>query len=145
MSFTHKVFDFDGRIGRFSYLLYTILDWLVTALLIIVGLVLTGLSLTRIPGILLVVAAMVSLIWVNLALTVKRLHDTGHSGAHAMWIALLAILAVASAFSNPVLGFVLLAAIIGIFCWLVYAPGDEGRNLFGPAPDGALPPGSVGH
>lgn len=145
MSFTHKVFDFDGRIGRVTYLLYTILDWLVTAALIIVGLMLTGLGLSRLPGILLVVAAMVSLIWVNLALTVKRLHDTGHSGAHAMWIALLAILAVASGLSSPVLASVLLAAIVGMFCWLVYAPGDEGRNLFGPAPDGALPPDSVGH
>lgn len=145
MSFTHNVFDFDGRIGRFTYLLYTILNWLVTATLIIVGLMLAGLGLTRIPGILLVVAALASLIWVNLALTVKRLHDTGHSGAHAMWIALLAILAVASAFSSPVLAVVLLAAIASIFCWLVYAPGDEGRNLFGPAPDAALPPNSVGH
>jgi len=144
MSFTHTVFDFDGRIGRFTYLLYAILNWLVTAVLIIVGLVLTKPGLTVIPGILLVVAAMISLTWVSLALTVKRLHDTGHSGAHALWIVLLAILAVATAFSNPVLAFVLLAAIVGIFCWLVYAPGDEGRNLFGPAPGGP-PPASMGN
>lgn len=145
MSFTHKVFDFDGRIGRFAYLLYTILNWLVTAMLIVAGLMLTRPGLTLIPGILLVVAAMVGLIWVNLALTVKRLHDTGHSGVHAIWIALIVVLAVVSAFSNPVLAFILLAAIVGIFCWLAYAPGEEGRNLFGPAPDGAVPPGPVGN
>jgi len=145
MSFTHTVFDFDGRIGRFTYLLYSILNWLVTAVLIIVGLVLTKPGLTVIPGILLVFAAMFSLTWVSLALTVKRLHDTGHSGAHALWIVLLAILAVATAFSNPVLAFVLLAAIVGTFCWLVYAPGDTGRNLFGPAPRGPPPPDSVGN
>jgi uncharacterized membrane protein YhaH (DUF805 family) len=140
MSFTQKVFDFDGRIGRFAYLLYTILNWLVTAILVVAGLVLTRPGLTLIPGILLVVAAMVGLIWVNLALTVKRLHDTGHSGVHVIWIALLVGVAVASAYSNPGLAFVLLVAIVGIFCWLVYAAGDEGRNLFGPAPNGALPP-----
>ena len=144
MSFTHTVFDFDGRIGRLTYLLYSILNWLVTAVLIIVGLVLTKPGLTVIPGILLVFAAMVSLTWVSLALIVKRLHDTGHSGGHALWIVLLAILAVATTFSNLVLAFVLLAAIVGIFCWLAYAPGDEGRNLFGPAPGGP-PPASVGN
>jgi len=145
MSFTHTVFDFDGRIGRVTYLLYSILNWLMTAVFIIVGLVLTKPGLTVIAGILLVFAAMFSLTWVSLALTVKRLHDTGHSGAHALWIVLLAILAASTAFSNPVLAFVLLAAIVGIFCWLVYAPGDEGRNLFGPAPGGLPPPDSVGN
>jgi len=145
MSFTHTVFEFDGRIGRFTYLLYSILNWLVTAVLIIVGLVLTKPGLTVIPGILLVFAAMAGLTWVSLALTVKRLHDTGHSGAHALWIVLLAILAAATAFSNPVLAVVLLAVIVGVFCWLAYAPGDEGRNLFGPAPGGRPPRESTGN
>jgi len=145
MSFTHTVFEFDGRIGRFTYLLYSILNWLVTAVLIIVGLVLTKPGLTVIPGILLVFAAMAGLTWVSLALTVKRLHDTGHSGAHALWIVLLAILAAATAFSNPVLAAVLLAVIVGVFCWLAYAPGDEGRNLFGPAPGGRPPRESTGN
>jgi len=145
MSFTHTVFEFDGRIGRFTYLLYSILNWLVTAVLILVGLVLTKPGLTVIPGILLVFAAMAGLTWVSLALTVKRLHDTGHSGAHALWIVLLAILAAATAFSNPVLAFILLAVIVGVFCWLAYAPGDEGRNLFGPAPGGRPPRESTGN
>ena len=145
MSFTHTVFEFDGRIGRFTYLLYSILNWLVTAVLILVGLVLTKPGLTVIPGILLVFAAMAGLTWVSLALTVKRLHDTGHSGAHALWIVLLAILAAATAFSNPVLAVVLLAVIVGVFCWLAYAPGDEGRNLFGPAPGGRPPRESTGN
>lgn len=145
MSFTHTVFDFDGRIGRFTYLLYSILNWLVTAVLMIVGLVLTKPGLTVIAGILLVFVAVAGLAWVSLALTVKRLHDTGHSGAHTLWITPLAILAVAEAFSNPAVASVLLAAIVGIFCWLVYAPGDEGRNLFGPAPRGAPPPDGAGN
>lgn len=145
MSFTHTVFDFYGRIGRFTYLLYTIMNWLVTAILIIAGLVLTRPGATLIPGILLVVAAVVGLIWVNLALTVKRLHDTGHSGAHAMWIALLAVLAVALAFRNPRLAVVLAAAFAGVVGWLAYARGEAGRNLFGPAPNGALPRDSVGN
>jgi uncharacterized membrane protein YhaH (DUF805 family) len=145
MSFTHKMFDFDGRIGRFAYLLYTILNWLVTAILVLAGLVLTRPGLTMIPGILLVVGASVGLIWVNLALTVKRLHDTGRSGAHAIWIALLAVLTAVSASHSSLLALVLAAAIVGVFCWLAYAPGDDGRNLFGPAPDGTLPPGSVGN
>jgi uncharacterized membrane protein YhaH (DUF805 family) len=144
MSFTHKVFDFDGRIGRLAYLLYTILNWLVTAMLVVAGLVLTRPGLTMIPGILLVVAASVGLIWVSLALTVKRLHDTGHSGAHAIWIALLGVLGVVAASHGSVLALVPAAAVVGVFSWLVYAPGDEGRNLFGPAPDGALPRDSVG-
>jgi uncharacterized membrane protein YhaH (DUF805 family) len=145
MSFTHKVFDFDGRIGRFPYLLYTILNCLVTALLVLAGLVLTRPGLTMIPGILLVVAAAFSLVWVNLALTVKRLHDTGRSGAHAIWIALLGALAVVLAFHGSVLALVLAAAIVGVFVWLAYVRGDAGRNLFGPGPDGALPPESVGN
>jgi uncharacterized membrane protein YhaH (DUF805 family) len=145
MSFTHKVFDFDGRIGRLVYLVYTILNWLVTAMLVVSGLVLTRPGLTMIPGILLIVAASFSLIWVNLALTVKRLHDTGRSGAHAIWIALLGALAVVSAFHGSVLALMFAAAIVGVFCWLVYAPGDVGRNLFGPAPDGPPPPHSGGN
>lgn len=137
MSFTHTVLDFDGRIGRSVYLIYTILNALVTALLIVAGLLLTRPGLTLMPGVLLLVAAVVCLTWVNCALTVKRLHDTGHSGAHMTWIALLVILAVVAAFSNRLLGAVLVAAVLGIFGWLAYSPGDAARNLFGPIPGGA--------
>lgn len=39
MSFTHMVFDFEGRIGRSAYLLYTILNGRVTTALVVTGLV----------------------------------------------------------------------------------------------------------
>lgn len=139
MSFTYKVFEFAGRIGRLGYLVYTILNCLAAAVIIVPGLLLARPGLTLLPGILLIVAAAFSVLWVNLALTAKRLHDTGHSGAHTVWIAVVGVVAAVSAFSTPLLAIGLAAVLLLVFLWLVCTPGEAGRNLFGPDPNTALP------
>ena len=55
----------------------------------------------------------------SIAVTVRRLHDTGKAGT-SIFIALV-----------PVLGWIVLVY------WLLQ-PGSEGKNVFGPMPSGQL-------
>ncbi|MET7253733.1 DUF805 domain-containing protein [Dyadobacter fermentans] len=50
----------------------------------------------------------IPLLWFMLAQGIKRCHDTGNSG----WLQLIP----------------------GVFFWMMFAPGDSGRNKYGPSP-----------
>ncbi|MFW5641654.1 MAG: DUF805 domain-containing protein [Roseicyclus sp.] len=93
----------------------------------------------------------------QLAVTVRRLHDTGRSG---WWIfrpllaGTLAIFGVTFAASGsggaPAAGLMALAAVIPLACNIGYfavmcLPGDHGENRFGPDPIADRPPAEAGH
>jgi uncharacterized membrane protein YhaH (DUF805 family) len=80
----------------------------------------------------------IAVLWANLAITVKRLHDLDRSGLHAIWV--YASSAGALAASGAVrgqggalaaLGGVLVLVAAGISLWLLLAPGTPGPNRFG--------------
>ena len=145
--FQKVLFSFEGRIRRQHF-------WLGWLICLGVGVVLGWIPLF---GTLLSIA----LIWPNVAIAVKRLHDMGHSGWLAVipWIA--GIVAVGGIIAtvgmsaiaqggnwesdDPAVDWALMVpafGIVGIVClvqlgfllWIGLAEGQRGDNRFGPSP-----------
>jgi uncharacterized membrane protein YhaH (DUF805 family) len=140
MTTTQTLFSFKGRVARLPYFLHGLLNMLAVG----------ALSLLTIPmfqaggggvaiGILLGVALFAEVIWVGLALQVKRLHDLGMSGLHMIWIVLLSSAAGAVGNTAPTLAILIYLAYIGVAAWMLFAPGQPESNQFGPAPTAATP------
>ena len=108
-----KVMSMSGRIGRVRYIAYS------TCLSMALALVMGILMAILIPAIggkssaigLLVVLFYVPLIALAFIMAIRRVHDMGHSG----WMSLICLV--------PLVNF-----------WLLFAPGTEGANEYGPAP-----------
>jgi|TARA_A100001391_G_scaffold87590_3_gene58038 uncharacterized membrane protein YhaH (DUF805 family) len=105
-----RSFDFAGRSGRSAYWFYTLTYFIILVLLIILDGVLGTLSADGV-GVLSGIAVLVHLI-PSLAVTVRRLHDTGRSG----WWLLIG-----------------LVPLVGIIVLIVFAclPSQPGSNRFG--------------
>ncbi len=108
------VFTGDGRVGRLQYFAIN--------LAIGVGWVVAVLLLTPRPGgegaatgLAVLVVALPIMVWLSVANMVRRLHDRDLSGRLA-WLSLV-----------PLIGFAL-----GLY--LLFAPGDELSNRYGPPP-----------
>ncbi|WP_054112064.1 DUF805 domain-containing protein [Brevundimonas sp. AAP58] len=148
-NFQHVLFSFNGRIRRQHFWI----GWLIC-----LGL---GVVLGWIPrlGTLLSIA----LIWPNLAISVKRLHDMGHTGWLVIipWIAgiggiIAAFMSVGAAalmsggswesedpavvlgILGPVLGILAIVGLIqlGFLLWIGISDSQRGDNRFGPNPKG---------
>ncbi len=123
-----KYADFQGRARRKEYWMFTLINTLISAvvitILLIIGLsgILLGGSGT-VAGAPVLYYASVAILWIyalailipSLAVTVRRLHDAGHSG----WRLLLALI--------PIVG----GIIIFVFTVSDSKPGD---NQYGPNP-----------
>ena len=108
------LFTGDGRIGRLNYLLINLglgLAWLACVLLLLDEDPVTGAP--RLNPALIVVFPVI--VWASVANMVRRLHDRGHTG----WLWLLSLV--------PLVG-------LGLGPYLLFAPGDEGGNRYGPPP-----------
>ncbi len=147
--FKHVLFSFQGRIRRQHF-------WIGWLICLGVGVVAGWIPFL---GFLISLA----LIWPNLAITVKRLHDMGRSG----WLCLIPyvaglvgiigffMVAGAAYFANyaaidaedpsavmallgPSLGIILIVGLIqlGFLIWIGVAEGQRGDNRFGPNPKG---------
>lgn len=108
-----EMFSFKGRIGRCRYLAYSIGMTLI--LMVVAGIVgaLAG-SLIRNP-------VVIGVIWyvpgtvIMLTMAVRRLNDMHRAG----WWSLLMLIPVVNLFAG---------------LWLMFGPGDEQANEYGPAP-----------
>ena len=81
------LFSFQGRIGRKAFWLTTLIATLVAS--VIVGAIFTGLSYTEISaeGLIFILAVLyIPMIWIGLAIQVKRWHDRNKS---AWWILIM--------------------------------------------------------
>lgn len=104
--------DFEGRARRSEYWWFTLFNWLIVVLLMIVDSVVFGDSgVVLIP----VLVYMAAVFIPNFSLTVRRLHDIGRSG----WWMLVGLV--------PYIG----ALVLFIFSVLESEPGS---NLYGPNP-----------
>ncbi|MFC6296773.1 DUF805 domain-containing protein [Pseudomonas sp. CCM 7893] len=116
-----KVFTVDGRIGRLRFLAWTLVLTVVilavTGISLVVGLSIAAASSTAAItiGFLVGIVALVASIWVNVQITVQRLHDLGWSG----WLWFLHLV--------PFVG-----SIFPIL--LVVLPGNAGANQYGAPP-----------
>ncbi|MGQ7960793.1 DUF805 domain-containing protein [Pseudomonas sp. SP16.1] len=108
-----KVFGVSGRIGRVRYLGWSMAMFLCTLPVLLLGM--GAAALSDMLGMLLLAAALVTMMVVSVCFGVQRLHDIGWSG----WLWLVNFI--------PVVG--------GVFALLMLIiPGSQGVNRFGPPP-----------
>ena len=111
---------------------------------VFLGVVASALGMASIPffsreglwwwlGILVVAAALVLLFVGGVSLTIRRLHDLGLSGYHAIWVTAAQTIWVPLSYGPPeiMLAGLPLAA-VGL--WLLFWPGNRGANRFGEKP-----------
>jgi len=145
------LFSFRGRIARLRYFGYGCLAGLIAVLLITGGGVAFYLgrtvSTTGTPGAglvvvacLLILAGLVCAGWARLALTIKRLHDIGLIGTHVIWILLLDLSSSLVARASLGVGLLLELASVGVSLWLLFQPGQDTTNRYGPVPGGPTTP-----
>jgi uncharacterized membrane protein YhaH (DUF805 family) len=130
-----KYAAFDGRAGRAEF-------WYFWLFLLLGSLIAAGLDAAiRGSGVL---SALFSLATIlpQLAVTARRLHDTGRSGWwQAAYLVPAAVLGFASASEATLLtalsGIALLVLLVLLLLWLIRR-GDAGPNRFGPDPVGSF-------
>ncbi len=113
------IFTGDGRVGRLHYFAINLAigcGWLVCVLAMMRTDPATG-ATTFNPALIVIFPIVM---WLSVANMVRRLHDRGHNGL--LW--LLSLL--------PLVNF-------GLALYLLFAPGDEVANRYGPRPGGVDP------
>jgi uncharacterized membrane protein YhaH (DUF805 family) len=133
-NFVGRYFSFEGRLARLPFFgrgFY-------------LGVIAVALAMVSIPffsreslwwwfGIPIVIASLVLLGVGSFSLTIRRLHDMGLSGYHAIWVgAAQAAWAPLSYGPSEVMLAGLPLAAVGV--WLLFWPGNRGPNRFGERP-----------
>jgi uncharacterized membrane protein YhaH (DUF805 family) len=132
MSFSESLFRFEGRIARLPFFLYSLFVLVIGCALLVGG----GLHIFRESygfGALVIVCGAVWLSWTSIALTIKRLHDLGHTGQHLIWIALLGGLSEALIDISPGLSVLVSMVSVAVSLYLLFVPGNKTDNIYGPA------------
>jgi uncharacterized membrane protein YhaH (DUF805 family) len=111
-----KYADFTGRARRAEYWWFVLINFVVIFSLLVLTIILSGSndSLTGLGGIIYAVYAL-GVILPSLAVTVRRLHDTGKSG----WMLLIGLI--------PFVGPIILLV-------FYFTDGEPGANQYGPSP-----------
>jgi uncharacterized membrane protein YhaH (DUF805 family) len=114
----HLLFEFDGRINRGKFWAGIGVSWGVGLIFAIaIGIVVAvGSSVMVTIGFLLAIVLQVVLIWMGLAISIKRWHDRGKSG----WWVLITLI--------PLIGPIWALVETG------FLEGDPGDNQYGPNP-----------
>lgn len=116
-AFKYKYLDFTGRARRTEYWMFMLFHFLIIFVLAFLYAILEDVGMSQIGMFLLVVYVLMSLL-PALALTIRRLHDTGRSG----WYYLLSFI--------PYIGGII------IFIFTVM-DSETGQNKWGPNPKSA--------
>jgi uncharacterized membrane protein YhaH (DUF805 family) len=133
------LFSFRGRLARLPYFGYGLATAVMMLVLIGMGAGVMEAAknvpvVRAITGLLFVGGAIVCAIWIGIGLTVRRLHDMGLVGTHAIWIYLLSILAELGLATHSLMGAVLVLPNFGASLWLLFKPGMREVNRFGSPP-----------
>lgn len=126
--------DFEGRARRQEYWMFTLFNFAITfGIMVVIG----GIAMATSSRPLLILAVVLvgiyslAVIVPSLAVTTRRLHDTGRSG----WWQLLNLLGII-----PFVGWIG-SIVVLVFCAL---EGNQGPNQYGPDPK-ALPDAGAGY
>jgi uncharacterized membrane protein YhaH (DUF805 family) len=114
----YLLFDFDGRINRAKFWAGIVVTWLISIVIFILIGVAIGINssfVTIVIGIL-ATAGYVAIIWMGLAISIKRWHDRGKSG----WWVLIGLI--------PFIGAIWAIVETG------FLEGTPGDNEYGPNP-----------
>ncbi|HSN18207.1 MAG TPA: DUF805 domain-containing protein [Gammaproteobacteria bacterium] len=135
-----RFFDYSSRIGRLRYFAYGMGVFLLILPALILAGVVWAFKMPFLAGLLLV-ACYVFMIVMGIVFGIRRLHDLGWTG----WWMLISgvslvcsLLNLAGALHGAVVAIVSLGAFI-LYLVLLFAPGTQGDNKFGPPP----PPNST--
>ena len=129
-----RYFTFDGRLPRLPFFIRNIYVSLAAAVLIIASIPLfsQGSRVLWWLGIVFLVCAMTACAVSLVSLMVRRLHDLGLSGYHAIWVGVAQIFSTALSYGSDLAVLASLPlALIGL--WLTFWPGQKADNRFGPA------------
>lgn len=107
----HLLFDFDGRINRGKFWLGAVVLWAVSTLILFIAIAVSNNVLWTVLAI-----TYIAIIWVGLAISIKRWHDRGKSG---WWV---------------LIGFVPLIGGLWALIETGFLPGTDGPNEYGPDP-----------
>lgn len=143
MDLVELLFKPQGRIARLPYFLSSIAILVVFAVIIVIAFVFTagalyaGFAAMGLIGIALFFGVVCALFYVSTVLTIKRLHDMGLIGWHAAWI--MGASLVGSSLNRPhgdpsLFGLLCSLVSFGATLWLLFKPGDDFSNEYGPAP-----------
>jgi uncharacterized membrane protein YhaH (DUF805 family) len=111
--FMRFYFSVQGRTSRKAYWLFYILPVVLTGA--VLGFLISRVHIPALSALLLLIALAPLLVWVGIAVSVKRLHDIGRSG----WWAVLCFVPYLDYVAVPVLGII---------------PGKSGSNSYGEDP-----------
>ncbi len=159
MTFAEKMFSFQGRMRRQDFWICTLIIWgfsiAVSVLLMIAAwgpfmalvaqadtlettedpAVIMGLMAPLLPVFGISMLVQLALIWPQLAICVKRLHDRDQSG---WWVMLFV-----GTYVLAIIPFINLLAMLGVFVWwlvnLGILDGTPGPNKYGPSPKDPAP------
>src|SRR5262245_41507801 len=118
---TMKMFGFSGRIGRLEFFGLTVL----LALLTVAAGFLAVFVLPSRRWLVVVYGVYAVAYWAATALAVRRLHDIGWHGAHALWIMPIAAVAMALRHDGTEIAILFAFVALGLGLWLLFAPGQD--------------------
>lgn len=128
MDIGEVLFALKGRVGRGPFAILTVVGWAIAFGFIRYNpvMVLQHGSAQTIA----VLGFALLLLWISVAITVKRLHDVGLSGLNTIWIGLLGLVGDPLNTHSPLL---MGAAAVSIVAqlWLCIEPGARRANRFG--------------
>ena len=131
-SLVARYFSFEGRLPRLPFFIRNLYLSIAAGMLFIAGIPLFshGSATLWWTGIALLALVMAAYAKGFVALLVRRLHDIGLSGYHAIWVAVTQVLSTALSYGSDlaVLASVPFAA-VGL--WLTFWPGQKVDNRFG--------------
>lgn len=130
--FLERYFSFHGRLARARfYIRCTYLSMIVLILFVAsIPLFSSGYMILWWAGLCVVAAAGATLILGTASLIVRRLHDIGLSGYHAIWVGAAEFAWTFLAWAPDRIVFFALP-LFGICAWLIFWPGKAGKNRFG--------------
>lgn len=129
-----RYFSFDGRLPRLPLFIRNIYVSLAAAVLIVASIPLFSHGSRPLwwLGVAFLAIAMTACAVSLVSLMVRRLHDLGLSGYHAIWVGVAQLLSTALSYGSDAAVLASLPlALIGL--WLTFWPGQKADNRFGTA------------
>ena len=125
-SIVDRYFSFHGALARLPFFVRNIHLGLAASVLVVLSVPLFGAgnALLWWAGVAVVTFTLVALIYGALSMIVRRLHDIGLSGYHAIWVAGAELGWTALSYGPPAVVWLSLP-LLGIQVWLLFYPGKR--------------------
>lgn len=132
-SIVERYFSFHGRLARLPFFIRGVYLSIVMTVLIIASIPLfaNGSRILWWAGLAVLIGAIAVPALGEISLTVRRLHDLGLSGYHAIWVSAADAAGTILSYGNEDLAIYAALPLLAIGLWLLFWPGQAGTNRFG--------------